>query len=173
MGKPTAGECVQWPVPHNITEVKEHIRYHIDGLPFTTARKIYHLRCDTCKGGVSLDLNKEFTADLAKNRAFILEQDKLYTEYTSDGPMIMLNRGPTVDYTAPRNTKHWHKGIIHYLRFHQTGDSVRIVPSSVEFTVYCNEQDTLRFGVAQFVKPDDYFKLTSINVNQPIKTTFS
>lgn len=164
---PTVGECACVP-PFTFTQVKEHVRYRLDDIPFTTARKIYHLRCDLCKGGMSLDLNKEFNDDLAKNRQFVTEQDNMYRYHEG----VTMDIIPLNGYVKPDNfayrmfftqqSKQWHEGRINYLRFMQTADVVKIVPASTHFRIYCSEADVLSVAAKQFVKPDDYFKLTSI-----------
>lgn len=167
----TVGECVcngDIDAGYTITEVKEHIRYTLGEFPFTTARKIYHLRCDTCKGIMSADLNKELLADMTKNRAFIAEQDRMYSFHVDEGvdPNINTKGFKPLkygdEYSVPTPSKQWHTGFIHYLRFLNTGDSVKIVPASMQYTVYCNTDEKLATAARQFVKPDDYFKLTSI-----------
>ncbi len=177
MGKPTVGECTCNSKLNGVYQthhVKEYVRYRIDDLPFTTARKINHERCVPCQGIIAADSSKEFVADLNKNRAFILEQDQQYKYQegvTYD--IILINDSKRfAHYLPPTHNKQWHKGVINYLRYMQTADSVRIVPASESYEVYSNEQDALRVAVAQFVKPDDYFKLTSVQYNQPKIATF-
>lgn len=167
----TIGECVCVGGDYTtITAVKEYVRYRLDDLPFTTARKINHLCCKICKGITDADANKEFSADLAKNRAFIAEQDKLYSAYALDEPIIKINGYvEPIDYLyKPIPHKQWHKGAIHYLSMLTVDDKVKIVPRIKTFEVYCDEQEVLSIAAKQFVKPDDYFKLTSVERFKPI-----
>jgi hypothetical protein len=159
---PTVGGCV-CEATECATEVKEYIRYHIDGLPFTTARKITHKMCGYCKGFAFLDTNKELQVDIAKNRAFIAEQDRQY-RINDDSPIIPINGYVhwLNEYAATQSAKQWQRGFIRYLRFVQTGEKINIVPATHEYLVYCNSEDKLSVAARQFVKPDDYFKLVSI-----------
>lgn len=147
-----------------ITAVKEYVRYHLGEFPFTTKRKINHHKCKLCDGITDLDDNKELMADMTINRAFMAEQDRTY-KVTDNTPIV-----PIKGYVEPGDerwyptvfSKRWHTGFIHYLRQVVTVDKVSIVPASAHYTVYCNEEDKLSVAIKQFIKPDDYFKLTSI-----------
>ncbi len=188
---PTVGECVcriidghtdEFYVNLTRTDVKEYIRYRLDDIPFTTARKINHFKCNACHGAIGLDTNKEFNADLAKNRAFINEQDRMYTMWKDDEGTTSIipmfgNEDTSYDnwgqgYTAPPQPKQWHRGAIHYLSFVHVDDKVKIVPRIALYEVYCNDAEVLSVASKQFVKPDGYFKLTSIERFQQPITTF-
>lgn len=145
--------------------VKEYVRYKLGEFPFTTARKINHARCAWCSGIVGGDLNKELITDQCKNRLFIQEQDKMYS-VNDNSPIIPIKGYKSLAMTPmlgyEQRSKQWHEGYIQYLRQVVTGDKVSIIPAMRRYEVYCNEEDKLSIAAKQFLKPDDYFKLTCI-----------
>lgn len=142
--------------------VKEYVRYKLDEFPFTTARKINHTRCFACGGLRNASTNKELIDDMCKNRLFIAEQDKMYSVNDNSPITSLAGRIPATDYTAPHQPKQWQRGYINYLRMVNTGEKVVIIPSSHPYEVYCIDENKLSTAAKQFIKPDDYFKLTSI-----------
>ena len=157
---PTVAECM-CDVAFS-EQVKEYVRYKLGDFPFTTARKINHQRCISCHGICAADTNKELTDDMCKNRLFIQEQDKMFS-IADNSPIVPLHNNTSAkEYTAPIQYKQWHMGCINYLRQVVNGDKVSIVPASQTYEVYCDYDDRLSVAARQFIKPDDYFKLTSI-----------
>lgn len=146
--------------------IKKQFDFKIEDIPFRTKQKYERMQCLSCKeeyipGIVAESMQKEF----ATARAFIAEQDRMYSYETSVKQEILLMHAETrdnKDYSVPTPSKQWQTGIIHYLRYMHDGDKVIIVPASVTYLVYCNSEDKLSVAARQFVKPDDYFKLTCI-----------
>lgn len=145
--------------------IKKQFDFRIEDIPFRTKQKYERLQCEQCgeefiAGYLAAQIDKE----VATARAFLAEQDRQYSYQNSITDEIWMM--PVEDrnkHTVPQPSKQWQRGFIHYLRMVNTGEKIIIVPTSTPYTIYCNEADKLATAARQFVKPDDYFKLTSIS----------
>lgn len=144
--------------------IKKQYDFKIEDIPFRTKRKIERSKCSKC-GEEYLDppALKIIDEEVKIARNFLAEQDAQY-RINNNSPVIPLH--PPEYYTEeslPQTSKQWFDGFITYLRYATTTDTMKIVPASTPYKIYCNEAERIAVAIKQFVKPDDFFKLVSIS----------
>lgn len=148
----------------SLITIKKQFDFKIEDIPFRTKQKYERQQCIKCgEEYIAADVATLMDKEFAEARAYIEEQDRTY-KVTDTGPIVKINGYVDSEgYDAPASAKQWQTGYIHYLRQVVTQDKVSIIPASQAYNIYCNDEDRLSVAAKQFIKPDDYFKLTSIS----------